>query len=296
MAQSKPTLTLELGEAAYVWGESVVRPKHIPEVALAAQPGLASLSQADAMQVLPELMPWVWPVPSSGTTSEAQWTFCDRMPTSVDAGIFLPSGASYSGNYRTFLAILDDTKFVPQDQLERARAANERPESGAVKAGFTQVLLTSGPAQLEPSFTVPFYPSTWTAASAGLPSMKLAVEGLPPEQIANLLGVPSISVSLGQQLELTAARWGVIPIAPGSWFDSGLLTLARAARGPYLGPYDNDIVFGSAGLLAGRVSAFLVAQDVEAVAPAGAGAGAVARARSVADGQPCIVAVFIERP
>lgn len=242
----------------------------------AAAPAAAAPAPVTGMnQIILPAITWDWPVATAGSISQEQFQFSDTIPQSVQkATEYAPSAGSFSVNYRTFLEFIDAGKFPVPALLNRAKSAISEPAGSAagstnVPPGWTRVTRV-GIQRWAPIWTLSRSAFDWTSKVL---SGAISNPGSFVVDLRNTAGgdevltrtitgtgatgpVPGAD-GVFRQVTISAEAWGQISIHPGSWFDSSMLALGRN----YVP--DADTFFGPAGLLRGRVSAFLVAYKAE---------------------------------
>lgn len=213
-------------------------------------------------QLLVPANTWDWAVAPDGTILLQQFQFADFMPQSAQSGVMYTASAnSFTENYRTLLEIIPNS--FPQNLLNSAKAEiavpTGNPANDPTPSGWTKVTDGGGIIRWEPIYSLSTSASQWKLeVQTGVidnpgtivinldKNQNLPVLADNPDGINNS---SSLDSSVFEKVSITAASWGQITISPGSWYNSGVVTLSKT--------YVPKTTFSS--LLSARVSAFYVA-------------------------------------
>lgn len=227
-------------------------------------------------QVMIPSQSWDWDPVTIGYVSDDQFLLSDLMPLSNKPNtLYSPSAKSFSTNYRTFLEFIDARRFPAPSLLSKSKADIAEPtgcpSAGNTPDGWTKVNI-AGIDRFKPIWNVPIESSKWkldvdngVISNAGTIFINLKNSDDVSEAasiitlVENTTGhAPLEPIDEGrefEQVEINAKAWAQIPIAPGSWFNSSIISLGK----PYLREESMNSFFGPNGLLSCRVSAFYVA-------------------------------------
>jgi hypothetical protein len=231
------------------------------------------------LQRLEPAMEWDWAPTVEGIIGAAPYHFYDSMPAScAPEALYVSTGDSFSGDYFAFLELLR-SDFQPEQLLVQARSAAVRPQSDPASSpsprGWTKMQSATNLIQWAPDWSPAQTPQGWLqSVSAGreFPARSFTLDprmefsgGETPATFS--LVQARIGTGARQPLMLehgelmglsfSAQAWGRVPISPGDWYKSGLVTLAR--NGPFVGGYTRNQVFGPTGLLRCRVAEMVLA-------------------------------------
>lgn len=208
---------------------------------------------------------WDWKVTAIGSISEKQFLFADTIPMSDEYGdLYQPSSNSFSDNYRTFLSFIPEDKFPSKDLLTDAKNKIKLPTGNVADSktppGWTKVI-TEGILRWKPDWIVDPSAYSWqqkvqSGSIKNPATIKIRINKEDNEK--NILlesdeGTQNKVYSNFQVVSIKAEAWGQIPIIPGSWFSSAMITLGKN----YLS--NSEDFFGSKGLLKARITGFYVA-------------------------------------
>jgi len=212
---------------------------------------------------------WDWPVVTVNTISESQYNFSDTIPKQVQAEVIYESSAdSFSSNYRMFLDTINEESFPYPKALTDARKLMTAPDPEATSApeGWTHVSV-AGILRWRPIWTLSTSSYDWqnqvkTGAVDNPGSIEIDLTET-PTGVLDAASDVNVNTGLLKHLNesfttvtMTAKAWGQIVVHPGAWYQASMLKMGRDHL-----PNPDDF-FGPSGLLRGRVSTFIVAQDV----------------------------------
>jgi hypothetical protein len=194
------------------------------------------------IQLLMPMEDWDWNPTEIGVTSREQYQFCDRMPQSCEPHAqFASSSKSFSDNYRTFLELFDPN-FKPESLLRDAkskiRPPEENPSSSISPVGWTKVPDGSGIYRWQPDWIVSSTPNDWiakvvTSGGNGGTIELNTIFSTGSEQGLKFRTDDKNWQSIApepdriQSIKIYAPAWDRIPIYPGAWYNSSLISFGN---------------------------------------------------------------------
>ena len=239
-------------------------------VSAAGDSFLALPATVGAVQVVNQVpIFWNWAPTAPGIMDLSLFTFCDTIPLSnVDGAPFFSGTASFSSNYRSFVSTISSAGAFASIAADAAQRIIEPLPSASTPPGWARVAVNNI-LEWRPVWSPQLSPSQWMAGVVGSNPTSRTIEfdlsGAAPSSASAPEGPwPSLLPLLGssaRNISITAKAWGRIPIVPGDWFSTALVTVA--AQSDVFQPWTSSMLFGAQGLLRYRISEFFAAYSPE---------------------------------